>query len=53
MDSVRQVHHEAEFSLLLVSMQHESAGESRASLLGVSCLQCTHVMQCDPKGEPD
>jgi len=27
--------------------------ESRASLLGVSCLQCTHVMQCDPKGQPD
>ena len=51
--SKRSLHHEAEFSVLLVSVQHESAGESRASLLGVSCLQCTHVMQCDPKGQPD
>ena len=47
-DTVRQVHHESEFSLILISIQHESAAESRASLLGVSCLQCTHVMQCDP-----
>jgi len=51
-DAICEVHHEAYFSLL-VSVQHESTGESCASLLGVSCLQCTHVMRCDPKGQPD
>ena len=48
-DPVCKVHHEAE----VVSFQHESAGESRACVLGVSWLQCTHVIQYDPKGQPD
>jgi hypothetical protein len=52
-DAVFKVHNEAEFSLLLVPVQYEGAGGSRACLLGVSWLQCTCVMQCNPKGQPD
>lgn len=51
-DAVCEVHHEACFSLL-DSVQRESTGESCASLLGVSCLQCTHIMRCNPKGQLD
>jgi len=49
-DTVRQAHHEAEFSLLLISTQHESAGRVTCQSSGciMSAVYTRHAMR--PQG---